>query len=159
MLLYHGSNIAVEKPRLFKTDRRVNFGSGFYLTSSFDQAKRWAQVVSKRRRERVPLVSVFSLDESQLGSLNVLEFDGASAEWLRFVGMNRRNEGGEEDYDLVIGPVANDNTMPTLRLFFAGIYSEEEAIGRLLPQKLRDQYAFKTQKALSALKYCEVREA
>lgn len=116
-------------------------------------------MVSKRRREGVPLVSVFSLDESQLGSLNVLEFDGASAEWLRFVGMNRRNEGGEEDYDLVIGSVANDNTMPTLRLFFAGIYSEEETIGRLLPQKLRDQYAFKTQKALSALKYCEVREA
>ena len=91
-------------------------------------------MVSKRRREGVPLVSVFSLDESQLGSLNVLEFDGASAEWLRFVGMNRRNEGGEEDYDLVLGSVANDNTMPTLRLFFAGIYSEEETIGRLLPQ-------------------------
>ncbi len=92
MILYHGSNVSVQKPRLFITDRRADFGSGFYLTSSFEQAS----------------------------------------------------------------PVANDNTMPTLRLYFAGVYSEEEAIKRLLPQKLRDQYAFKTKRALDELTYCEV---
>lgn len=156
MLLYHGSNVAVEKPRLFKTDRRVDFGSGFYLTSSFEQAKRWAQIVAKRRGEGVPLVSVFEFDERELRELSSLQFEGATVEWLRFVGLNRRGDVAKDEFDIVVGPVANDNTMPTLRLFFAGVYSEEEAIKRLLPQKLRDQYAFKSAAALDALSFVEV---
>ena len=55
------------------------------------------------------------------------------------------------------GPVANDNTMPVLNLYFAGAYTEEEALRRLLPQRLRDQYALKTEAALSALRFKEVR--
>lgn len=157
MLLYHGNNVTVEAPRLFKTDRRVDFGSGFYLTSSFEQARRWAQIATKRREEGVPLVSIFKFDEQMLKSLDSLRFEGATFEWLRFVGSNRRGDAAEDELDIVIGPVANDNTMPTLRLFFVGFYSEEEAIKRLLPQKLHDQYAFKTEAALAALSFVEVR--
>lgn len=158
MLLYHGSNVAVERPRLFKTDRRVDFGSGFYLTSSFEQAERWARIVTKRRGEGAPLISVFEFDERVLGELSTLEFEGATVEWLRFVGLNRRGGTVRDELDIVVGPVANDNTMPTLRLFFAGAYSEEEAIKRLLPQKLRDQYAFKTESAIAALSFIEVKQ-
>lgn len=157
MRLYHGSNVPVEKPRLFRSDRRVDFGSGFYVTSSFDQAARWAQLVARRRGEGAPVVSVYEFDEDKLDGLLVRSFDGPTAEWLRFVGENRRGVKPEEPDDLVIGPVANDNTMPTLRLFFAGIYTEEEAIRRLLPQKLHDQWAFKTREALDALEFCEVK--
>ena len=85
----------------------------------------------------------------------MLRFDGATVEWLAFVGANRRGEQ-TADYDIVCGPVANDNTMPTRRLFFAGVYSEREAIKRLLPQRLRDQCAFKTREALGTLTFCEV---
>ena len=42
MLLYHGSNIEVSNPQILESDRRLDFGKGFYLTSSFAQAKRWA---------------------------------------------------------------------------------------------------------------------
>ena len=63
------------------------------------------------------------------------------------------------DYDIVVGPVANDNTMPVLNLFFKGAYSEEETLRRLLPQRLKDQYAFKTDNALSCLRYREVVKA
>lgn len=154
MRLYHGSNVTVEKPRLFRSDRRVDFGSGFYVTSSFDQAARWAQLVTRRRGEGEPIVSMYDFDEERLDRLSVRSFDGPTVEWLRFVGENRRGVKLEELDDLVIGPVANDNTMPTLRLFFADIYTEEEAIRRLLPQKLHDQWAFKTQAALDALEFC-----
>lgn len=156
MRLYHGSNVPVEKPRLFRSDRRVDFGSGFYVTSSFDQATRWAKLVAKRRGEGEPVVSTYEFDEELLGGLSVRSFDGPTVEWLRFVGENRRGAEPEKQDDLVIGPVANDNTMPTLRLFFADIYTEEEAIKRLLPQKLHDQWAFKTQRALNALRFCGV---
>lgn len=157
MHLYHGSNVPVEKPRLFRSDRRVDFGSGFYVTSSFEQAARWAQLVTKRRGQGGPIVTAYELDASLLDTLIVRSFDGPTVEWLRFVGENRQGAKPEREDDLVVGPVANDNTMPTLRLFFADIYTEEEAIKRLLPQRLHDQWAFKTQRALDILKFCEAK--
>lgn len=157
MQLYHGSNVLVEQPRLFRSDRRVDFGSGFYVTSSFEQATRWAQLVTKRRGQGEPTVTVYEFDVSLLDTLTVRSFDGPTVEWLHFVGENRCGTTSENADDLVIGPVANDNTMPTLRLFFADIYTEEETVRRLLPQKLHDQWAFKTQRALDILEFCEVR--
>lgn len=156
MLLYHGSNVTVEEPRLFKSDRRVDFGPGFYLTSSLDQARRWARVVSRRRNAGAPTVSVFSFNESQTAGMRVIAFESASIEWLRYIGGNRKGNAIDTTSDIVIGPVANDNTMPTLRLFFTGVYTEEEAIKRLLPQKLHDQYAFKTERSLQAISFREV---
>lgn len=69
---------------------------------------------------------------------------------------NRNVKDFIDNSDLVIGPVANDRTMPVIKLYFAGIYDEAETIKRLLPQKLKDQYAFKTENSLSALRLCEV---
>lgn len=57
-----------------------------------------------------------------------------------------------------IGPVANDNTMPVINLYLKGDYNEDEALKRLLPYKLKDQYTFRTEKALLALAFCEVME-
>ena len=61
----------------------------------------------------------------------------------------------KDDFDVVIGAVANDKTMPVISLYFAGVYDEAEALKRLLPQKLKDQYAFKTEKAITALRFAE----
>ena len=72
--------------------------------------------------------------------------------------MNRTNQViSHDDYDIVIGPVANDRTMPVISLYFAGIYDIEETIKRLMPQKLCDQYAFRTGKAIKKLKFLEVK--
>ena len=62
------------------------------------------------------------------------------------------------DYDIVSGPVANDNTMSVLNLYFKGAYSEEEALRRLLPQRLKGQFALKTDAALSCLTFLEGRD-
>lgn len=158
MKLYHGSNVAVEKPRLLRSDRRLDFGVGFYLTSSLEQARRWAVLTTRRRETGSPLVSVFDFDEQMAKSLNVLEFSEASEEWLEFVGENRSGKPERGGFDIVIGPVADDKTMPVLRFFFADMYTVEETIRRLLPQKLTDQYAFKTWAALDTLEFCEVVE-
>ena len=142
LLLYHGSNVCVRTPRLFVFDRRADFGPGFYLTQSQAQAARWAWVVSKRRGSRSAQASVFEYHKQEANCLRMLQFDGATVEWLSFIAANRRGERTDE-YDIVQGPVANDNSMPTLRLYFAGVYSEEEAVKRLLPQKLCDQYVLR----------------
>lgn len=158
MKLYHGSNIVVEKPKILQSDRRLDFGTGFYLTSSYEQAERWALLTVKRRGEGNQTITSYDFDEETLSLLKVLHFEGATAEWLKFVANNRNVRDFTDDSDIVIGPVANDRTMPVIKLYFSGIYDEAETIKRLLPQKLKDQYAFKSEKALKALTLSEVIE-
>ena len=158
MLLYHGSNIEVTNPQIIESDRRLDFGKGFYLTSSYEQAKRWAELTVKRRDTGKEVVSVFEFDDSSASELKILHFTQAQKEWLEYVTMNRKNLNiPNDDYDVVIGPVANDRTMPVISLYFSGIYDTEETIKRLMPQKLCDQYTFRTEKAIKKLKFLEVK--
>ena len=158
MLLYHGSNIEVTNPQIIESDRRLDFGKGFYLTSSYEQAMRWAELTVKRRDTGKEVVSVFEFDDSPASELKILRFTQAQKEWLEYVTMNRKNQNiPNDDYDIVIGPVANDRTMPVISLYFSGIYDTEETIKRLMPQKLCDQYTFRTEKAIQKLKFLEVK--
>lgn len=131
---------------------------GFYLTSSYEQAERWALLTAKRRGEGKQIITSYDLDEEMLSFLKVKRFDEPSVEWLKFVSNNRNIKDFADNSDIVIGPVANDRTMPVIKLYFSGIYDETETIKRLLPQKLTDQYTFKSEKALKALILSEVIE-
>ena len=153
MILYHGSNEEVTRPRLMPMARALDFGQGFYLTSDFEQAAKWARTTVLRRECGEATVSVFEIEDAKFLELKRMAFDGPTAEWLRFVTRNRIHRIDDSGCDVVSGPVANDNTMPVLNLYFKGAYSEEDAIKRLLTQKLRDQFAFKTEVALSGLKF------
>ena len=158
MKLYHGSNMAVYEPQILISDRKLDFGTGFYLTSSLEQAERWAKLTAERRGIGVPTISVYEFDEAKLTELKILKFEKANKKWLDFVVANRDNTIDDQKWDMVIGPVANDRTMPVIRLFIAKVYTATEALRRLLPQKLHDQYTFKTQTALQFLKFQEVIE-
>lgn len=159
MILYHGSNVEVREPRLLSGQRALDFGRGFYTTTSFDQASAWARRTARIRGAGKACVSVFELSDASFEQLSVLRFGAPDADWLAFVAMNRRGHASGESYDVVIGPVANDQTMPTLVLYFDGFLTEQETIARLLPQKLKDQITLKTAKALAALRFVEVRLA
>ena len=156
MKLYHGSNVPVEIPKILLSKKAKDFGTGFYLSSDFEQTKKWANNVTNRRGVGKPLVSVYEVNEKYLKNLDILEFKYPNNEWLHFISDNRKNIYVGKDYDIVIGPVANDNTMPVINLFVSGFLDEEYAIKMLLPQKLKDQYTFKTEKALQLLKFTEV---
>lgn len=153
MLLYHGSNVTVEKPNIIQSERTLDFGTGFYLTTDFEQAKRWAILTTSRKKEGIPTVNVFEIEDKV--NLKVLKFNGPDKECLEFVTNNRKNKNYKNDYDLIIGPVANDNTMPVINLYVNGVYNEKEALKRLLPQKLKDQVVFKNTKALKYLNFKE----
>ena len=88
------------------------------------------------------------------GEIHVLRFESPSEKWLDFVVQNRKGMP-QAPFDLVIGPVANDATLPVIDDYMDGKYTKKEAIERLLPQKLTDQYAFLTPKALSVLAFQE----
>ena len=156
MLLYHGSNVEVRKPLLLKVQRDLDFGKGFYTTSDFEQASKWAKRTALRLKQSQAFVSVYEVDEEKLRALRVLYFEKPDKDWLRFVTANRKGAAQEDIWDLIHGPVANDQTMPVIDLFLDGMYDEDEAIKRLLPQKLKDQYTFKTPAAIQLLQCKEV---
>ncbi len=153
MLLYHGSNVEVQTPRILEKLRALDFGAGFYLTSSKAQAIKWAKVVAKRNRSNQPMLNTYVLAEENLHALKVLKFETANADWLDFVVSNRKGFATGCIYDLVIGPVANDSTLPVIDDYISGVYNKEEAVKRLLPQNLTDQYAFLSDRALQYIAF------
>lgn len=157
MLLYHGSNIMVEKPEIRKNLRALDFGAGFYLTSSKIQAEKWAKSVTKRRQGGMPILNIYNFNEKHQKDLQVLTFENADGTWLDFVTANRKEEFIGKCYDIVIGPVANDTTIKVIDDYMDGLCTKETAIERLMPQKLTDQYVFLTKSSLKYLKFerCE----
>lgn len=157
MRLYHGSNVEVRKPRLLANQRDLDFGRGFYTTTDLAQATTWAQRTTRIRKSGSPLVSVYEFDEAGVGDLIVHRFNSANDDWLDFVAANRKGIPAHNSWDIVMGPVANDQTMPTLLLYLDGYLTKQEAIARLLPQKLKDQLVFKSALALDHLVFLEAR--
>lgn len=157
MNLYHGSNIEIKVPKIIQSKRLLDFGTGFYLTSDYEQAAKWAVRTTNRRETGTPTISVFNIADTELENLDILVFEAANKEWLRYISQNRSNNLVRDSYDIVIGPVANDQAIRTVNNYLKGYLTEDIAIQLLLPQNLKDQYVFKTEKALSVLKFEEVK--
>ncbi len=155
MLLYHGSNTLVKEPKIIKSNRFLDFGEGFYTTSNYEQAENFAQKVSSRRKEGPAVVNVYEFDEKNIKDLSVLKFDIANEKWLDFVSDNRNGKVFPDNYDLITGPVANDDVYQTFTLYLTGIYTKQQAIDVLKVKKLYNQYVFKNDTALSKIIFKE----
>lgn len=152
MKLYHGSNVEVKQPKILLAVKTSDFGPAFYTTSSLNQSVRWSKIKARRRRKGHPVVSTYEFDCSKAqDDLRVKEFQDADEEWLDFVVANRSNNYRGEQFDLVIGPVADDQAITVLDDYMAGLYTKKIALELLEPQNLVDQYAFLTFKALKYL--------
>jgi len=154
MILYHGSTIVVDEPKVLISERLVDFGAGFYTTANREQAVRWAQRVSVRRKVAEQIINEyeFDLDKAEK-ELRILRFDEPDRTWLEFVCANRSGRDTDELYDVVFGPVANDTVYAVVQFYENGIYDIEEAIKRLKVQTLYNQILFHTDKALTFCKY------
>lgn len=108
MTLYHGSNIEIKVPKIIQSKRLLDFGTGFYLTSDYEQAAKWAVRTTNRRETGTPTISVFNIADTELENLDILVFEATNKEWLRYISQNRSNNLVRDSYDIVIGPVAND---------------------------------------------------
>ena len=157
MFLYHGSNLVVKEPRLINQTRGLDFGRGFYTTTNELQAQRFSRIVEDRKSSGKATVTVYEIDfEKAEQELNILKFKKADARWLHFISANRIRITSEEIvYDIIVGPVANDKVMPTIQAFISGFITETATILTLKTAVLTDQICFKTQTAISMLKYLE----
>jgi hypothetical protein len=152
--LYHGSIEIVERPEIRIPNRTLDFGSGFYLTSSEKQAEDWVRRRLEERKASAGYINVYQFDiETAEPNLKIKSFDSPSEEWVDFVMANRRQEGFAHDYDVVSGPVANDRVYTAFSLFEGGVLGKEALIAELKTYRLVDQYLFHTSRSLSFLKY------
>lgn len=159
MILYHGSTVAVKYPQIRRNDNFLDFGEGFYTTTSYEQAERWASIKMRRESKKIGYVAVYEFDlESAQKECLIHRFDTADLEWLTFVVNNRKGVSQGNLVDMHIGPVADDNVYQSIRLFETGIYDAKETVKRLKTEVLHDQWTFHTEKILSYLRFVEYKK-
>lgn len=153
MILYHGTNHDFVSVDLTKSSPFKDFGRGFYLTDLIEQA----QAMAKKRQNLFGGSEIvqryeFRLEDA-INDLNVLEFNGPTAEWADFIFKNRsRSMDFHHDYDIVYGPIANDGVAYLLGRYEEGSIGLDELAKELEYKKLNKQYFFANQKALEYLK-------
>ena len=154
MTIFHGSDTAVPEPKIIPANRLLDFGEGFYTTSSYGQAQRWANRVRLRKKTEKQIISIYEFDlDKAAKDLKIIRFDSPDPQWLRFVTSCRNGSETGYGYDMVMGPVANDNVYATIQLYETGLLSEAETIIRLKVEKIFDQLLFHTDLALTYCRY------
>lgn len=153
MILYHGSNTKIEKIDLSKCRPYKDFGKGFYLTEIREQAEKMASRTA-HIYDGEPIVTEFEFDESALSKLSVKQFDGPNEEWALFVLANRSKEHEQptHSYDIVIGPVADDDIAQLFRNFNDGYINLTMLVEGLKYKKVSSQYFFHTEAAIKFLR-------
>ena len=159
MILYHGSIDLVDKPEIRKGDVYLDFGAGFYTTTSCEQAERWARIKMRRHNSAIGYVSVYEFDlDAASKDLSIEKFETANEKWLEFVVNNRNGVSVGDMKDMHIGPVADDNVYQSIRLFETGAYDAEYTVKKLKTEVLQDQWTLHTDKALFYLKFTGAKE-
>ena len=154
MILYHGSNLIIDKPKLIPQNRFLDFGFGFYTTTNKIQAISFAEKVYRRKKEGKKQVSIYEVNEEKLFSeCSALRFDLPDEKWLDFVSQNRSGNYDGENYDVIYGPVANDDVYTTFTLYQAGTLTKAQTLEALKIKKLYNQMVFASEKALSYLEF------
>ena len=154
MKLYHGTNMDFEEIDLKKSRKQKDFGQGFYLSDNYQQAFEMAQHRVKQEGG-TPIVLEYYFDEGvlQTSELRFLRFDGYTKEWVQFILLNRENKSpmAAHDYDVVIGPIADDTVGLQLFQYRKRYINIDMLIENLRYKQYTVQYYFGTPKALSYL--------
>lgn len=99
----------------------------------------------------MPVVQAYEFEESFLtnGELRVKIFPQVSKEWAEFILMNRKARGRQmHDYDVVVGPVADDGVVYQLNLYMQRLITLDALVKELTFRKLSRQYFFGTERAI-----------
>lgn len=153
MNLYHGTNENFIEIDLSKSRLGKDFGIGFYLTPEINVAKRQAE--RKYTQFGIGGANVFAYEwnEDCAGVLQILEFKEYSIDWANFILANRQNKAkiNIHQYDIVIGPIADDTIGFQIRRFQDGIISIEQFLEEIKYHSVTMQYMFATERAIKSL--------
>ena len=148
--------MAVEKPSMAFSRKTLDFGPGFYTTTNMQQAIDYTANVLSRRNAGKRTVSIYEFDLENAKKLNILKFQEANEEWLDFVYENRKGIYNGKKYDVIQGPVADDDVFPTILLYESGTLTKKQTIEALMAYRLFDQFVLCTD---ISLKYIHFKES
>jgi hypothetical protein len=153
--------MSVPEVQLDKCRPCRDFGKGFYLTIYKEQAIHMALRVV-RLYGGYPAVSIYEYDDVAANGLNILRFEAPTVEWAQFV-MNNRNKSfdnyaspacnHDSKYDIVVGPIANDDMVLLFRQYTDRLISLDILAKNLEFRNLTNQYSFHTNRAIRLLNY------
>ena len=158
MKIYHGSIEQVPSPEIREPRRTLDYGSGFYATTSYAQAERWVRHRMRANKTNVGYVNIYELNMETMRTYDTKSFPTPTEEWVDFVMANRMEEGFTHDHDIVHGPVANDHVYTAFALYEGHVISKQALIAELRTYTLVDQYLFHTERSLSCLTFIEAKE-
>jgi len=154
MILFHGTNTDIDVIDISRSLNHKDFGKGFYLTDSRETAIRMAEKKARLFGGKATLIC-YEFDKTALTSdLKVKVFpEKATIEWFLFVDANRDRGAVKpiHDYDIVVGPIADDGVVMQITNYREHIYTAEEAAKALQDKYLDQQYYFGSEKALRYL--------
>ena len=153
MKLYHGTNAEILRIDLKESRVGKDFGIGFYLTPDKQVAQRQAERKFEQYGVGEARVYEYTIDDNALQALKVLQLDSYTMEWARFVLMNRKNRTRTQvhNYDIVIGPIADDVIGYQIRRVEEGIITEEQFLEEIKYHTVTIQYMFATDMAIQSL--------
>lgn len=158
MLIYHGSTEIVNAPEIRVSQRTLDYGEGFYATTSYAQAERWVRRKMQEVKSDVGYVNVYEFSSQAMCIYKTLSFLTPTEKWVDFVMANRMQKGYVHDYDIVYGPVANDRVYAAFALYEGRLISKQALIAELRAYKLVDQYLFHTERSLESITFVEAKE-
>ena len=150
MLVYHGSIYKIEFPDVKFSKKYLDFGQGFYLTTFQKQAEKWALRKTDRIETGIATVNIYELKDD-LEEYKVKKFDSDNESWLDFVCQCRKGEDIYKQYDLIIGPVADDDVFKTINMYLRKLWDKTKTLEELRYYKLSNQICITNQKAVEKL--------
>ncbi|MGL4873877.1 MAG: DUF3990 domain-containing protein [Clostridium sp.] len=158
MLVYHGSYCIVEEPTVLFSRDALDFGKGFYVTNIEEQAVKWSERFKVNFGKAY--VNKYELDLNSIKKdYKVKEFKYYDDEWLDFILECRSGSDIFNEYDILIGGIADDRVYNTIELFQDKLISKEEALKRLKFYRPNNQICIVNQNIISKyLRYCGVSE-
>lgn len=155
MILFHGSNTAISTIDFERCRPYKDFGKGFYLTEIEEQAMQMAHRTSTIFGGEA-CVTRFTFDDSAAkadNNLKIKHFVEPDREWALFIMKNRNRQASHptHEYDIVIGPVADDTIATLFRNFDDGVIDLDMLVSGLKFKKISSQYLFHTPASLKYL--------
>ena len=150
MIVYHGSSVVVERPDVLHSYHPLDFGKGFYVTTVYEQAERWARRKASLFGTDTAIVNRYQLSDDRSG-FRLKTFDEDLVEWIDFVCRCRDGALDYEAYDLIYGKVANDKVFRVVDMYKSGIWDRDRALKEVRVYDTYDQLAFITQEAIDRL--------